>query len=192
MSNSGPPRRPEWPQMVWPESAGPPRTPVEQHPIGSWPTLIDITSGPPIVQARSAARQSILGFERVIIGPHERAIVRAQPLMPFRGKSLFVPASMARHFCIMTLRVGMTECVFVNSARDGAPGEYFSWVCGHQDCEESDKMMAECVKKNPELHRGRELRFDTAVPGILVSIEVLNVSDKPQAFHAVIDGLTLD
>lgn len=131
------------------------------------------------------------------------------PQRPFRAESLFVPFRMARHFCVTRVHVGVIMCVIESLSNDaGVPAEFFAWSCGHDQCEGTEldadgnpvdtdprhaaAFMAACVKNNPELHRGQKLAFVDAMPGIQIQIEALNLSDKPQPFHAVLEGYAIE
>jgi hypothetical protein len=143
-----------------------------------------------------------MGFDVPLIESGATHLLAVQPQRPFRVIGIFIPRSIAVHFDISDFRIGMTS-YFVSSCPISA--ELYAWSCGHEDCEghernvdgelvEKDpaqalKLMEKCIEKHPDQPRiVRKLQCDTAMPGIMIMLQVINKSIVARRFQGVFLG----
>lgn len=114
----------------------------------------------------SHERQFPIGFCRECMRPGEEADIEVKPQVYFRGERLAIPASIARYFDILDIKVGKDSQL---AATGAMPGESFS-----------------------TLAVGVRMELDTARPGIVLTLRVRNVSSEAVDFKAVMYGAVLE
>ena len=143
-----------------------------------------------------------MGLPTMDVGPCSTVILTVQPQLPFKTTSIFIPRSIAIHFDIADFRVGK-DSLFISSAPISA--ELFAWSCGHEDCEGREvdangvlvetnperalNVMKSCVEKYPDQPRiVRKLRCHVALPGIIITLMIINKNSSAQRFQAALLG----
>lgn len=111
----------------------------------------------------SKAREYPLGFSsNGTVAAGATVVITAQPQTMFRPKRLVIPSSVAPSFSIQDIKIGNQSQLVASGA---IPGALYS-----------------------ELAVGASQRYDTANPGILISLTVTNNSAGPLLFNAAMVG----
>lgn len=126
-------------------------------------------------------RHSALGFKShdvIHAGAIERIVSR--PMLLFKGERLAIPASLAGHFEITNIAVGM-RCQMVDV--NPIPAELFSSPRDLKDYE-----VIGLVDVDDKIARGERFDLEPCYPGMDYIIEVVNIDVAPYQFRAAIFG----
>ena len=121
-----------------------------------------------------------LGFGLGKVPPRGNAIVQAMPQVPFRPERFCVSRECAGHFMINDLKVGMNS-QFVSS--EPIPARLFGIENVHRLRE---------IESEEDFDAALPIVFDSAMPGMLVTVSVTRIDDSTIPFECVMVGITLD
>jgi hypothetical protein len=121
-----------------------------------------------------------LGFNLGNVPPNGNLILQAMPQLVFRPERFCISRECAGHFLITDLKVGMNS-QFVSS--EPIPARLFGVENVHRLRE---------VESEDDFDTAIPIVFDTAFPGMLVTVGVKRIDNSTIPFECVMVGLTLD